>query len=264
MPAGHDRLLAVHPEGGGGRGGGRHPRGGRAGGRPDRATPASSSASPLMISVHARHVPLREAIADLGDFADQMVFAELVPAGDRRPARVRGAAGRPGGIRRGSAPAGEPEGHVDAFVDRAVRAAPDDPRRQDDRVHPGRGSRRCSSRRRTSRCWTCSAVRTGRPTSTIPGLPAGRASTTGRVYRWDPKADNPDGDDGELRRDGDDQLGRDDVRVAVRRTRAVLEGGPGWANSIMLGTLFGLIVLIFGLVLRFDPEARRAPATTRA
>jgi hypothetical protein len=25
---------------------------------------------------------------------------------------------------------------------------------------------------------------------------------------------------------------------------------------IMLGTLFGLIVLIFGLVLRFDPEAR--------
>jgi hypothetical protein len=26
----------------------------------------------------------------------------------------------------------------------------------------------------------------------------------------------------------------------------------------MLGTLFGLIVLVFGLVLRFDPEARRA------
>jgi hypothetical protein len=26
---------------------------------------------------------------------------------------------------------------------------------------------------------------------------------------------------------------------------------------IMLGTLFGLIVLIFGLVYRFDPEARR-------
>jgi hypothetical protein len=28
---------------------------------------------------------------------------------------------------------------------------------------------------------------------------------------------------------------------------------------VMLGTLFGLIALIFGLVLRFDPEARRAP-----
>jgi hypothetical protein len=26
---------------------------------------------------------------------------------------------------------------------------------------------------------------------------------------------------------------------------------------IMLGTLFGLIVLILGLVLRYDPEARR-------
>ncbi len=29
---------------------------------------------------------------------------------------------------------------------------------------------------------------------------------------------------------------------------------------IMLGTLFGLIILIFGLVIRFDPEARRAPS----
>jgi hypothetical protein len=28
---------------------------------------------------------------------------------------------------------------------------------------------------------------------------------------------------------------------------------------IMLGTLFGLIVLIFGLVLRYDPEARSDP-----
>jgi hypothetical protein len=28
---------------------------------------------------------------------------------------------------------------------------------------------------------------------------------------------------------------------------------------IMLGTLFGLVALIVGLVLRFDPEARRAP-----
>ncbi len=27
--------------------------------------------------------------------------------------------------------------------------------------------------------------------------------------------------------------------------------------GIMLGTLFGLIVVIFGVVYRFDPEARR-------
>ena len=32
--------------------------------------------------------------------------------------------------------------------------------------------------------------------------------------------------------------------------------------GIMLGTLFGLIALIFGLVLRFDPEAR-APSKSQ-
>lgn len=32
---------------------------------------------------------------------------------------------------------------------------------------------------------------------------------------------------------------------------------------IMLGTLFGLIVMIVGLVLRFDPEARRSPREDR-
>jgi len=32
---------------------------------------------------------------------------------------------------------------------------------------------------------------------------------------------------------------------------------------IMLGTLFGLIVLVLGLVLRYDPEARRAPGQGR-
>jgi hypothetical protein len=31
----------------------------------------------------------------------------------------------------------------------------------------------------------------------------------------------------------------------------------------MLGALFGLILLIFGLVLRFDPEARRTPRNKR-
>jgi hypothetical protein len=32
---------------------------------------------------------------------------------------------------------------------------------------------------------------------------------------------------------------------------------------IMLGTLFGLIVLIFAAVLHFDPEARRAASQER-
>jgi hypothetical protein len=31
----------------------------------------------------------------------------------------------------------------------------------------------------------------------------------------------------------------------------------------MLGTLFGLVVLIFGVVLRFDPEARRPSSQER-
>ena len=30
-----------------------------------------------------------------------------------------------------------------------------------------------------------------------------------------------------------------------------------WMAAIMLGTLFGLVVVIFALVLRYDPEARR-------
>jgi hypothetical protein len=32
---------------------------------------------------------------------------------------------------------------------------------------------------------------------------------------------------------------------------------------VMLGTLFGLIALIYALVLRYDPEARRAPRRER-
>jgi hypothetical protein len=32
----------------------------------------------------------------------------------------------------------------------------------------------------------------------------------------------------------------------------------------MVGTLVGLIVLIFALVLRYDPEARRPPARVEA
>jgi hypothetical protein len=28
----------------------------------------------------------------------------------------------------------------------------------------------------------------------------------------------------------------------------------------MLGTLFGLIAIVYGVVLRYDPEARRAPS----
>jgi hypothetical protein len=36
-----------------------------------------------------------------------------------------------------------------------------------------------------------------------------------------------------------------------------IEGVADVGALIMLGTLFGLIVLVFGVVLRYDPEARR-------
>lgn len=33
--------------------------------------------------------------------------------------------------------------------------------------------------------------------------------------------------------------------------------------AVMLGTLFGLILLIFGLVVRYDPDARRPSGIER-
>jgi len=41
------------------------------------------------------------------------------------------------------------------------------------------------------------------------------------------------------------------------KRRVRIERGADMGAVIMLGTLFVLIVLIFGLVLRFDPEARQ-------
>jgi hypothetical protein len=40
------------------------------------------------------------------------------------------------------------------------------------------------------------------------------------------------------------------------KRRVRIGRGADMGAVIMLGTLFGLVVLIFGLVLRFDPEAR--------
>jgi hypothetical protein len=39
--------------------------------------------------------------------------------------------------------------------------------------------------------------------------------------------------------------------------RALIERGTGVGAVIMLGTLFGLIALVFGLVLRYDPDSHR-------
>jgi len=40
------------------------------------------------------------------------------------------------------------------------------------------------------------------------------------------------------------------------KRRVRIGRGADVGAVVMLGTLFGLVVLIFGLVLRFDPEAR--------
>jgi len=54
-------------------------------------------------------------------------------------------------------------------------------------------------------------------------------------------------------------LGHDfKIACTILRFEPVTGRGADVGAVIMLGTLFGLIVLIFGLVLRYDPEARRA------
>ena len=47
------------------------------------------------------------------------------------------------------------------------------------------------------------------------------------------------------------------------KRRVRIERGTDMGAVIMLGTLFGLIVLIFGVVRHFDPEARPAPSQER-
>jgi len=41
------------------------------------------------------------------------------------------------------------------------------------------------------------------------------------------------------------------------KRRVRIERDADMGAVIMLGTLFGLIILIFGLVLRYDPQARQ-------
>lgn len=44
--------------------------------------------------------------------------------------------------------------------------------------------------------------------------------------------------------------------MSTIKSRVIVERDVIVGQFIMLGTLFGLIVLIFGLVIYFDPEAR--------
>ena len=49
----------------------------------------------------------------------------------------------------------------------------------------------------------------------------------------------------------------------VRNSAARIERGAAMGAIIMLGTLIGLIVIILGVVYRYDPQARRAPDRER-
>jgi hypothetical protein len=48
----------------------------------------------------------------------------------------------------------------------------------------------------------------------------------------------------------------------IQRVDAVWRRMVDVGALIMLGMLFGLVILIFAAVLRFDPEARRSPSQT--
>jgi hypothetical protein len=53
------------------------------------------------------------------------------------------------------------------------------------------------------------------------------------------------------------------IVFTIQRAGVVLRGWSAMGAVIMLGTLSGLVILIFGLVLRFDPEVRRSHGQER-
>ena len=131
---------------------------------------------------------------------------------------LRGPPGRPGGVGRGAAPAGEPAVQPDALVDRALRPAPHDPRRRDDRVHQGGHHRRCSTRPTDVPMLGHVRRRELDAGHRPPGhLPAGRHRPLRRPTAGTREAEAPRRARGQLRRDGRDQLRRGAVRLAVRR-----------------------------------------------
>jgi hypothetical protein len=61
-----------------------------------------------------------------------------------------------------------------------------------------------------------------------------------------------------LTKSHDSGLDQGYIIVSTINVCLLFEGSLVVGQVIMLSTLFGLIVLIFGLVLYFDPEARRS------
>ena len=171
----------------------------------------------LLIGVEPRHV-LAQQRRRAGRLRRADGVPLVVPAGDRRPPRVRGAARRPRGVGRGGAPAREPQGQPDAVVDRALRPAQDDPRRRDDRVHPRRRSPTMLQRGEGRPDARHVRRRELDADTEPPGhLQAGRDRTTGRPTGGIPRPRRRTGRR-QLRREVEDQLrrGRSAVRSSVR------------------------------------------------
>ena len=124
------------------------------------------------LNIGSTWVVLAQERRRLGDFTKHMAFL-VVPAGDDRPPRVQGAAGRPRGVGRGAAPAREPQGEPDAVVDRALRADQDDPRRQDDRRYP-RGHHHDAQQAKDVPMLDMFGGENWTPNWTTPALQAGR------------------------------------------------------------------------------------------
>ena len=182
---------------------------------------------------HRRRASARSrtaTVAELGDFAEQMVFLwSFPPATADLPVYEA--------LRADLAASGE-----EALQPENLKASPmrswiglyallkmiRDAEMTD--VHPRGHHRRCCSRRRTSRCWTCSAARTGRRTPNHPGIFKRAGINHWAIYGWDPDAKAPDGLDGNFVEKLEDQLRRGAVRLALRcapadrRDRAGLVG----------------------------------------
>ena len=125
-----------------------------------------------------------------------MVFLWSYPPATADLPGVQGAPRRPRGVGRRGAPAREPQGQPDALVDRPLRAAQDDPRREDADVHPRRHHRDVEEGQGRARCSNIFGGENWTPNTNHPGLFKRAGTNHWAIYRWDPDAKDATGADG--------------------------------------------------------------------
>ena len=209
-PGRHHRLQPVHPRRAERRSRRRGPGARRAGGHPDReGRPAAGHRA-------AHRIEPRHVLAQERHRARRLRQADgvhlVVPAGDHRPPRLRRAARRPRRLRRGGAPAREPQGQPDALVDRPLRPAQDDPRRQDDRRSPARASSTMLNEAKDVPMLDIFGGEDWTPSTDHPGIYKRAGTNHWATYKWDP--------DGQGARRARGQLRRDSRRSASTRCSA--------------------------------------------